>query len=132
MTPLTRKLLTVFLVLGSCITVSADQHRSPLGSVMREKLQHSQAILGAVVTSNWTTLDSETRALALASRDPAWIMALTDPAYLKHSDAFADAVQKLLIASNKRDLEAAGAADVALTQSCVTCHVYMTRRRTAK
>ena len=43
-----------------------------LSRVMRAKLAHSQAILGAVVTSNWAVLDRESRALALAVRDPAW------------------------------------------------------------
>jgi hypothetical protein len=132
MTAFTRKIFAVLLVIGAGITVTADQQRSPLGRVMREKLQHAQAILGAVTTSDWATLDRESRALALVSRDPAWVTALTDPAYLKQSDAFADAVQKLMMASSKRDLEAAGAADVVLTQSCVGCHLQMSRKRIAR
>jgi hypothetical protein len=113
------------------MSASADQG-SQLNKVMRAKLGHSQAILGAVVTSNWTVLDKESRALALAVRDPAWGFALTEPEYLRQSDAFARALQDLIEASAKRDLEAAATAHIALTTSCVGCHMHMTRRRVAK
>jgi hypothetical protein len=125
------------MLIGACaigalsLGVSADQ--SPqLSRVMRAKLGHSQAILGAVVTSNWAVLDRESRALALAVRDPAWRLALNQPEYLRQSDAFQRALQDLIEASAKRDLELAGSADVALTSSCVQCHLHMTRRRMAK
>jgi hypothetical protein len=113
------------------MSVSADQG-TQLNKVMRAKLGHSQAILGAVVTSNWTVLDKESRALALAVRDPAWGFALTEPEYLRQSDAFSRALQDLIEASAKRDLEAAANAHIALTTSCVGCHMHMTRRRVAK
>lgn len=99
---------------------------------MREKLTHSQAILGAVLTSNWAVLDRESRELASAVRDPAWGAALTGPEYLRQSDAFSRALQDLIEASAKRDLEAAGKAQVNLTITCVQCHLQMSRRRMAK
>lgn len=119
------------LALAMGVSVSADQP-AQLNKVMRAKLGHSQAILGAVVTSNWPVLDKESRALALAVRDPAWGFALTEPEYLRQSDAFSRVLQDLIEASAKRDLEAAGDAHVALTASCVRCHLHMTRRRVAK
>ena len=99
---------------------------------MRAKLGHSQAILAAVVTSDWATLDRESRALALVVRDPTWSVALTEPEYLRQSDAFSRALQDLIQASAKRNLEAAANAHIALTASCVRCHLHMTRRRIAK
>jgi hypothetical protein len=110
------------------ISTSADQ-ASQLSKVMRAKLGHSQAILAAVVTSDWASLDRESRALALAVRDPAWGFALTEPEYLRQSDAFSRALQDLIEASSRRDLEAAGNAQVTLTASCVRCHLYLSRRR---
>jgi hypothetical protein len=123
-----------------CLTLSASADRSSanfaqgtrLSQIMQAKLGHSQAILGAVVTSNWTVLDRESRALALVVRDPAWSAALTEPEYLRQSDAFSGALQNLIEASAKRDLEAAGNAQIALTASCVRCHLDVTRRRQAK
>ena len=114
------------------IGMSADQAPAPhLNRVMRAKLAHSQAILGAVLTSNWSALDRESRALALVVRDPAWTTALTEPEYLRQSDAFSRALQDLIEASAKRNLEVAAEAHIALTASCVRCHVQMTRRRVA-
>ena len=120
---------TVLLSVG---TYAGQAPVPQLNKVMRAKLGHSQAILGAVVTSNWPVLDRESRALALAVRDPAWGFALTEPEYLRQSDAFSRALQDLIEASAKRNLEAAADAHVALTASCVRCHVHMTRRRIAK
>ena len=127
-----RLAIGVCLMIGLSIGTLADQAPPALNRVMKAKLAHSQAILGAVVTSNWTVLDRESRALALAVRDPAWATALIEPAYLRQSDAFSRALQDLIEASAKRDLELAGNAQIALTSSCVRCHLTMTRRRIAK
>ena len=131
MTTLSRTALVCLLTALLGATASADQGPQ-LSRVMREKLVHSQAILGAVLTSNWTVLDRESRELALAVRDPAWTAALTGPAYLRQSDAFSRALQDLIEASATRDLEAAGKAQVNLTTTCVQCHLQMSRRRMAK
>ena len=130
--------MTKRLAIGACVIVGlsigtfADQSPPALSRIMRAKLAHSQAILGAVVTSNWKVLDRESRALALVVRDPAWSATLIEPEYLRQSDEFSRALQDLIEASAKRDLEAAANAQIALTASCVRCHLHMTRRRVAK
>jgi hypothetical protein len=121
-----RMMLVVLLA-----TVSTSAQKPRLSRVMDQKLDHAKAILGAVVTSDWATLDRESRALALATRDPAWL-ALTAPDYLQQSDAFQRALQSLIQASAKHDLDAASQAEVALTTSCVKCHQYVARKRVAK
>ena len=128
-----RIIIGMFAIVAMSIGTLADQAPAPqLNKVMRAKLAHSQAILGAVVTSDWATLDRESRALALVVRDPSWSAALTEPEYLRQSDAFSRALQDLIEASAKRNLELAADAHIALTASCVRCHVHMTRRRIAK
>ena len=126
----TRVAVGICVLSAFTLGASADQG-SQLSRVMREKLAHSQAILGAVVTSNWPVLDRESRALAMAVRDPAWGATLIGPEYLRESDAFSRALQDLIEASAKRDLELAGKAEIALTSSCIRCHLDMTRRRAA-
>ena len=64
-------------------------------------------------------------------RDRAWTAALTEPEYLRQSDAFSRALQDLLEAGAKRELEAAADAQVNLTITCVRCHLHMSRRRIA-
>jgi hypothetical protein len=130
MTQRARIIIGALAIAALTMSASADQG-AQLNKVMRAKLGHSQAILGAVVTSNWVVLDKESRALALAVRDPAWGFALTEPDYLRQSDAFSRALQDLIEASAKRDLEAAANAHIALTTSCVRCHIGITRRRIA-
>ena len=132
MSAIARFVVSVGAVIGLSIGTSADQSPPPLNRIMQTKLAHSQAILGAVVTSNWAVLDRESRALALVVRDPAWLAALTEPEYLRQSDAFSRALQELIEASATRNLESAADAHIALTASCVRCHVHMTRRRLAK
>jgi hypothetical protein len=112
------------------VCTSADQ-APQLSRVMREKLGRSQAILAAVVKSDWGALDRESLALAAVVRDPAWVVALTEPEYLRQSDAFSRALQALIEASARRNLEAAGNAYVSLTSTCVQCHLHMTRKRIA-
>jgi hypothetical protein len=128
-----RIIVGIFAIVALSIGTSADQAPAPrLNKIMRSKLGHSQAILAAVVTSDWAALDRESRALALVVRDPTWSAALTEPEYLRRSDAFVRALQELIEASAARNLESAGDAQIALTASCVRCHAHMARRRIAK
>jgi hypothetical protein len=132
MKPLTRWSVITGLTILMGVWTSADQTPPRLNTVMRAKLGRAEAILGAVITSDWAALDRESRALALVVRDPAWGLALTEPEYLRQSDAFNRALQDLIEASARRDLEEAGNAQLMLTASCVRCHLYMSRNRRAK
>jgi hypothetical protein len=98
--------------------------------VMRTKLDHSQRILEAVVTSNWQLLDRESREMALVVRDPAWSY-LAMPEYVRHSEAFLRATDDLIEAARLRDLELASLGLMSLTTSCVSCHRYLARARVA-
>jgi len=95
---------------------------------MRAKLEHSQKILEAVVTSNWQLLDRESRDLALVVQDPAW-SSLVMPEYIRHSEAFVRATNDLTEAAKLRDLESASLGLISLTASCVGCHRYLARAR---
>jgi hypothetical protein len=126
------KAVLILCVVAAIATLSAAGDQGVrLSLVMREKLDHSKAILGAVVTSDWGTLDRESRALARAAQDPAW-MALRAPEYLRRSDEFQAALQQLIEASARKDLDLASKAEVSLTMSCVDCHKFIARRRIAQ
>lgn len=127
-----RLAIGVVLIATVSTSVASGQPRPRLSRVMREKLEHSKAILGAVVTSDWPMLDRESRALARAAQDPAWTAQLTAPEYLRQSDAFQHALQDLIEASARRDLTSASKAEVSLTTSCVGCHQYVAGKRIAR
>jgi uncharacterized protein (TIGR00730 family) len=98
--------------------------------VMRTKLEHSQRILEAVVTSNWQSLDRESWAMAMVVRDPVWSV-LATPEYVRHSEAFLRATDDLMAAAKSRDLERPSLGFISLTTSCVGCHRYLARARIA-
>lgn len=118
--------LGVVLLLVSFTAASAQTARTK--QVMRAKLDHSQKILEAVVTSNWQLLDRESREMASVIRDPAWSSAMM-PEYLRYSEAFLRATNDLTEAAKMRDLEAASLGLISLTTSCVSCHRYVARSR---
>ena len=119
--------VAVAIVLG--VAAGPRQGRE-VNSVMREKLVHTQKILEAVVTSNWTELEGQTRDLERLIQDPRWT-ALKYPEYARQSAAFAGAVQELRRAAVRRDLDEAPKAYAALTLQCVACHRYLARARIA-
>jgi predicted component of type VI protein secretion system len=117
---------------GALATVAATSSQAPeFRNVMHEKLGHTQKILEAVVTSDWTTLETESRELERLTRDPRW-MALKYPEYVRQSDAFVRAIEALHTASARRDLEETPQAYIAVTLQCVGCHRYLARQRIAK
>jgi hypothetical protein len=122
--------------LGVAVLLVAVTAPSPIAQtprmkqVMRTKLEHSQRILEAVVTSNWLQLDRESRAMAAIVRDPAWAV-LAMPEYVRHSEAFLRATDELLEAAKSHDLERASLGFMSLTASCVNCHRYLARARIA-
>jgi hypothetical protein len=101
-----------------------------LDRVMRQKLDHSQALLAAVVTSNWGDLQRHSQALIALTGDPAWTVMKT-PEYATQSQAFVRAAQDLVDAASRRDLNEAPVAYMSLTLRCVQCHRYVARARIA-
>jgi hypothetical protein len=123
---ITLTIVLLFVTFSAASSPSAQTARTK--QVMRTKLEHSQKILEAVVTSNWQLLDRESRELAMVVRDPAWSSAMM-PEYVGYGEAFLRATNDLTEAARTRDLDAASFALISLTTSCVSCHRYVARSR---
>jgi len=123
-----RLVLVLLIVPMSGSTGSAQTPAT--GRLMREKLGHSQKILEAILTSNFTLLDTESAALAKATDAPAWA-ALKGPEYQKQSEAFLKALRDLRDAAKAHDLDTAAQRYNALTTSCFGCHRSMKDKRLA-
>jgi hypothetical protein len=121
------------MLLGAALAgLAASPAQSPeIANLMRAKLDRSQKILEAVVTSNWVQLESQAGELERMTNDPRWTV-LKYPEYARHSSAFVRAVQELRAAAVKRDLDQAPKSYVAVTMQCVECHRYLARARIAK
>ena len=128
-----RKLAAVIGMTVACALVcgSASAQTPRLKQIMRTKLDHAKNLLEAVVTSNWSQMERESRALQQLTNDPAW-MVLKMPEYVLEREAFLKAVDSLNGAAKQRDLDEASKGFVALSSSCVSCHQYLARTRVAK
>jgi alkylhydroperoxidase family enzyme len=120
------------LLVCALVSVSAVSTQGPgLNRVMRKKLTTSQKILEAVVTSNWISLEAQSKDLEALTNDPGW-MVLKAPEYAQQSATFRQAVRALREAAVQRDLEATPQAYIAVTLGCVQCHRYLARNRLAR
>ena len=121
-------ILGLTVVLGS----TADGGQTPqLNRVMRDKLVLAQKTFEAVVTSDWVSLETNSRELERLTNDPRW-MVLKYPEYARHSAAFVQAIRDLHQAAAQRDLEKTPQAYVGVALKCVDCHRYLARQRIAR
>lgn len=124
-----RRFAIIGILLAATITTPAQGPQ--LNAVMRDKLEHAQKMLEAVVTSDWVGLETHSRELERLTSDPRW-MILKYPEYARHSSAFLKAIQALHRAAAQRDQEATPKAYVAVTLACIECHQYLARERIAR
>jgi hypothetical protein len=120
--------LSVALALAFSGVASSQTART--GRLMREKLQHSQRILAALVTSDYGLLQRETQALTAITRSPEWSTLIT-PDLRPYTSDFTRALADLAAASERRDYDAAGASYGTLTASCIACHKHVAKARVA-
>jgi hypothetical protein len=128
-----RPLLAVLLaVIGLVTPADVSQAQNYQSSqVMRQKLQHSEALLAALVTSNWSSLDRNARALEALTTQQGW-QVLRLPEFNKYTNAFQRSTAALADAARARDGDAALPAYTGLVSSCVECHRYVARSRIAR
>jgi hypothetical protein len=81
-----------------------------------------------VVTSDWTALGRESRALMALTKDPAWV-ALVTPDTRHRTDSFVLALQDLISSADRRNLDDAVMAEVSMNLQCVRCHQLMARQK---
>jgi hypothetical protein len=124
--------MLIALVAGLvCLTPRTSSAQTPaLKALMREKLAHSQQLLGAMVTSNWAALEEHAVALRKVTTRPAWAV-LQSPEYARQTLRFDRALDDLIAAARRKDLDEAPLAYTAVTLSCVQCHRHVARMRLA-
>jgi cytochrome c556 len=121
-------MVSAALALTFASAVSSQTART--GRLMREKLQHSQRILAALVTSDYGLLQRETQALTAIAQSPEWSMLIT-PDLRPYTNEFTRALADLSAASGRRDYDSAGVSYGALTASCISCHKHVAKSRVA-
>jgi hypothetical protein len=102
------------------------------GTLMREKLAHSQKILEALTTSNQDLLIQEADALARIASSPQWTADLRTPELRGYAESFTKTIADLSAAARRRDLDAAAANYNAVVTACYQCHRHLKNSRIAK
>ena len=112
----------LLLVLAAATVGSAQ--RPSLGELMREKLDHAQALLGAVVLGNHAEVERTAGELVRLSEASTW-SPLQTPQYLHHASDFRVAAQSLADEARARDIDGVSLAYMEMTLSCVQCHKHV-------
>ena len=88
---------------------------------MREKLEQSQKVLGALVTEDYFTLERISERLSAMTQEATW-QAFQNPDYTQFSANFRSQANALAKAAKEKNIDAATLAYVRMTMSCVDCH----------
>lgn len=124
-----RLALLGFVLLTALSPVSGDTR---MQTIMRTKLSNTQALLKAIVTTDYKEID---RAAAALSRiNEMEIVSWQNPPkreYVEQAMLFMTSVDDLRAASQRHDIEGVGGAYSTLITTCVHCHAYVRDARSA-
>lgn len=123
-------ILALAALAWTALATSAAAQTVQTRQVMREKLELSEILLGALVTGNWLALSKNTQSLLGVTAKTGW-QVFEGPEYVRQTRAFLRATQALVDAAEDRDQRTALAAYNGLVASCVECHRYVARMRVA-
>lgn len=115
------------------VTTPFGQPQVPVSTkeFMREKLEHSQKLLGALATEDFFTLQKEADRLSAMTQHASW-QAFQNPDYTAFSGQFRAHANALSKGAKEKNIDAATLAYVRMTMSCVDCHKYVRGRLVAK
>lgn len=91
---------------------------------MRLKLDHSQHLLEGLALNDLNLVAKHAEKLSSLSLDEEWQVFET-PQYLQHSLDFRRAADAVAAAAQKKNLDGAVLAYMALTMQCVECHKHV-------
>ena len=91
---------------------------------MREKLEHSQKLLGALATEDYFTLQKMSERLSAMTQHADW-QAFQNPDYTAFSANFRAHANALTKASKDKNIDGTTLAFVCMTMSCVDCHKFV-------
>ena len=92
--------------------------------LMARKLEHSQKLLGALVTNKLDDAAQQAEAIMKVRKEAAWMMYKTKD-YEMWSNEFDAAAQKIVKAAKDKNLDIAKLAYLEMTMTCFHCHAYV-------
>ncbi len=102
--------------------------QSPVEALMKAKAGYAHRLLDAVVLGELETVRDQAFRLKAVAETQDWNV-MSTPEYVRETDAFIRAADRLLQAATSKSTEAAALAYVEVTLSCVHCHRYVRANR---
>ena len=119
--------LLLTIVFGT--TGSAQLPR--LDELMREKLEHSQGLLEAVVLADYETVERLANELVRVSEASMWSPS-QEPDYLHYALDFRETAGMLGEEAQADNIDGIALSYVEMTLTCVRCHQHLSRARQAR
>lgn len=133
-----RYLPAVFALGVLCWSAMAGQEKTrqkktpdAAGTLMRQKLNHSQKVLEGVATANFRMISRSAEELIQLTKAEEW-QVLRTARYQLFSDEFRRTAEDLAAKADSKNLDGAALAYVEMTLSCVRCHRYVREVREAR
>lgn len=127
-----RRLALLGLVLLMAAAARPASGDARMQEIMRNKLSNTQALLKAIVTTDYKEIDRAGAGLARISEMEivSW-QNPPKPEYTKQAMLFLASVDDLREAARRHDIESVGDAYASLVGTCVHCHAYVRDARVA-
>ncbi len=117
--------LALSLLVVSLLPAAAQ---SPVESLMKAKAGYAHRLLDAVVLGELETVRDQAFRLKAIAETADW-SAIDTPEYLRESEAFIRATERLQQSASSGNHDAVVDAYVEITRSCVRCHRYLSPLR---
>jgi hypothetical protein len=102
--------------------------REPVKSLMKAKAGYAHRLLDAVVLGELDTVRDQAFRLKAVAETGDWNVMKT-PEYVRESEAFVRAADRLQQSAASENVEAVALSYVEVTLSCVRCHQHVSFRR---
>ena len=110
------------------VSVLQTAAQTPVQSLMKAKAGYAHRLLDAVVLGELETVGDQAFRLKAIAETADWSV-IDTPEYVRESDAFIRATERLQQSVASGNHQAVADAYVEVTLSCVRCHRYMSSRR---
>ncbi len=90
-------------------------------SLMRQKLEHAQDLLGALSMGDFDRMISNSKELQRISLEARWSQPHS-PAYAAYGDDFRSALERIVVAAEKQNIDGASLNYVQVVLTCIQCH----------
>ncbi len=90
-------------------------------SLMRQKLEHAQQLLSALSLGDFDRMGEHARELQRISLEARWSQPHS-PSYAEYGDDFRSALDRIVAAAEKQNIDGAALNYVQVVLTCVQCH----------